>query len=206
MWFHDFKTRRSAMRGALVTAVALGLSACAPAPTQPDAAKAPAEAALPGDCVITVNRTMALTAPQPGDTIEARTLPSKDCDQTVLVWTLRDREGRILHAFAAPYAQLSQRPATSALQATVQRWAEPILGDTSQAPAWEGPATEYPKSFGPDGATPLIQPVYQRVRAEKRPRVCYDTSYETFVCLYYEAESGHMGVLFTGTYQEMQRE
>lgn len=123
-------------------------------------------------------------------------MPAPRCDEAVLVLTVRDRQGSVLHAYAAPFAQLSQGASPSALRATLERWASAVIDDASAAPAWSGPAGAYPEAFGPNGSTPLIKSTYEGVRAQKRPRLCYPTSYEATACLYFEAESGHVGLLY----------
>lgn len=173
------------------------VAACAPsapAPT-PDAVSG----ALPADCVIVMSRPVAFTDTAGGDVIEARSLPAPTCDQSVLVVSVRASDGRLLHAFAAPYGQMSQSPPDRGLSTVLQSWVQARIDDTSAAPAWSGANDAFPAAFGETGGSPFIRSVYEAIRAQKRPRLCLATSYEAFQCLYYEAESGQAGVLFTAS-------
>lgn len=200
----------------LVVLLALSLASCGPTVTpstapgaEQDASGAPSvplvapgpqgdATPVPADCAITVTRIVPFTAATPGDVIEARSLPTTNCENSVLVWTLRSRTGEVLHAFATPYAQLVQNPAPQGLKMTLDRWVGVAIDDTSRAPAWDGRGVDFPKAFGANGFSPYVRPTYERIRAEKRPRICVETTYDSFVCLFYEAESGHADVLFRG--------
>jgi hypothetical protein len=180
-------------------AAAMGLCvvACTPAPQTP--ASGPAAGggadALPADCALVLTKPVAFTGPGAQDVLEARALPSKNCDHTVLALTLRAPDGRVLYAFAAPLSQASQGGAAS-LRATLQRWVNAVVDDTSAAPAWT--SEDFPTLFGANGGTPFIRQVYERIRAERRPRLCHETSYDSFACIYFEVESGQAGLLFNG--------
>lgn len=169
------------------------LQACAPSgPSAPDTAVGPS-----ADCAMAVNRMVGFVERAPTSRIEARALPATSCEMAVLVLTVRAPDGRPLHAFAAPYAQLAKDPTAARLKQTLEQWTAAVVDDTSAAPAWDGAADAFPKDFGPSGATPYMRPIYERLRAEKRPRLCFATSYEALRCLYYEAESGQADILFT---------
>jgi hypothetical protein len=189
-------------------AMALMLAACTPAPpsgeadTKTDPAPTQsgepqtADAALPADCAIVISRPIAFTQTSPGDTLEARALPAPTCQETVLVLTVRARSGAVLHAFAAPFSQMSQGASPAALRATLDAWAGATVDDTSVAPAWTGAADTFPAAFGSTGQTPFIKSTYEGLRAQKRPRLCFAASYEATACIYYEAESERAGLLY----------
>jgi hypothetical protein len=174
------------------------VSACTPAPA-PHSGNPADAAGLPADCALSVSRPIAFTDAGGGDTIEARTLPAASCDQTVMVVSLRARDGRLLYAFAAPYGQMTQADPTRGMRAVLDAWVQARVDDTGAAPAWTGAGDAFPAAFGQNGGSPFMREIYEGIRADKRPRLCLATSYEAFQCLYYEAESGQVGVLFTAS-------
>lgn len=170
------------------------VAACAPG-------AGPAKTPPSGACADAVARaTIAFTAPDAKDVVEARALGPK-CESAAVVWTLRAADGALLHVQAAPYVHIAQ-PKDAAdvreLQAFLDRWVSVTVDDTSQSPAWPAGADVLPEDAGAGAGSPLLRDTYEAVRTAKLARLCLITAHESFSCLFYDPDAKVTDVHFFG--------
>lgn len=177
---------------ALLIAIAVIAAACSP--------KAPADAPLGADCNHAVSRTVAFTAAEAKDTVEARSI-GDTCNTAVVVWTLRDATGKPLWTHSAPYAWLSAPtdPRSVAEMLTfLERWAGVAIDDTSASPAWALESEGGPEGWGASGGSMFTRNTYETIRTARLPRICVPTTSERYQCIFYDAQAEAVDVHFAG--------
>ena len=183
------------MRALLIAIAALATVltvACSP--------KAPADAPLGGDCNHAVTRTVAFTAVNAHDLVEARSLGAS-CDTAVVVWTIRDAAGKPLWTHAAPYAWLSTSSDTRSvaeMMTFLEGWAGVAVDDTSASPVWAHDKEVGPEGWGASGGSMFTRDTYETIRTERLPRICVPTTSERYQCIFYDAQAEAVDVHFAG--------
>ena len=177
---------------ALLIAVAAIAAACSP--------KAPADAPRGGDCNHVISRTVAFTAANARDTVEARSV-GPSCETAIVVWTLRDAAGKPLWTHAAPYAWLwaSADPrASDELRTFLERWAGVAVDDTSASPAWARDKAGGADGWGASGGSMFARDTYETIRTARLPRICVPTTSERYQCIFYDPQAEAVDVHFAG--------
>lgn len=156
-------------------------------------------AARARDCNRVVERAAAFTAPNARDTIEARAI-GDDCATAIVVWTVRNGDGKPLWTYAAPYAWLSTpvNPTSKAeMETFLEKWAGVAVDDTSVSPVWSADDAAAPEAWGPTGSSMFVRETYQSIRAAMKPRICVPTTSETAQCIFYDAEAEAVDVHYS---------
>lgn len=160
---------------ALLFCALLALAACAPR-------------AAP-NCDLSFDRDIAFTAADAQDVVTARAF-GPACDRTIGVFSVSSADGHPLWSWTAPMSQafgdaLAGADA-EAMRAFLERWSQPTLLRTSQAPAWPLPQT---------ARTTLDRLTYEDIRARDLPMLCHSAGTGVEACVFWEpaaAGAGHM--------------
>jgi hypothetical protein len=167
---------------ALVALLALALCACG--------------RAAPPDCALEATRLIAFTGKDAVDTVTARTYGAS-CDKAVAVFSVANGDGHPIWAFASPlprvFGDAYLSPKRDEVEALLQRWSDPAVSTTAQAPDW--PAT---MPHLPAGALviTLDRITYDDIRARDLPMLCHLASPGRESCVFYEPGAAGAAVLF----------
>ncbi|MGE3302452.1 MAG: hypothetical protein AB7M12_05005 [Hyphomonadaceae bacterium] len=183
---------RPLVRAAALAAMLFAL-ACSPAEKPAETAQS---SAAPADCARVVRRTIAFTAPDAQDVIEARAI-GPDCDAAVVVFSLRRADGAPLWAMARAHAWArdpggAYAPShdAAAMDAFLTEWANARQDTTAALPDWPERENVFKDQLGGLNATPLPREQYLDVRRQGAPRLCFAADAETIDCIYYDAQKG----------------
>lgn len=161
------------MRGLLALAALAFAAACAP--------KAPAT------CDVTTTREIAFTAEGAADVITTRSIGAA-CDQAIGLYTIHTADGHPVWAHAAPLERAFgpgfTEPDPDAMRAFLERWAEPDITTTAQAPNWTQLAP---------GQTTLDRLTYDDIRARNLPMLCHYSGTGRQLCVFWEPGAGGAG-------------
>lgn len=140
-------------------------------------------------CEISVSREAAFTAPDARDVITARTFGAS-CAQAIGVYAVTTADGHPVWAHAVPLARAFgedfAEPEPDAMRAFLERWAEPEIATTADAPDW---AQLQP------GQTTLDRLTYNDIRARTLPMLCHYSGTGRQLCVFWEpgaASAGHL--------------
>jgi hypothetical protein len=179
------------IRSALAAATLLMAVAC----SQPAPETAPVAPLAETGCDHAVTQTIAFTAPDAADTVEARAL-GPDCRNVFVLVTVRRADGKPLWVWATEKPWL--RLADSASDPTGANGVQTFLNDlvkvridtTAQLPEWPQRTTAFADSLGAFLATPFQRDQYLDIRARAAPRLCLATGIAHSQCIYYDAQAG----------------
>lgn len=162
------------MTRAIALFALLTLAACAPQ--------------APSRCDVSFDREIAFTAPDARDVVTARAF-GPSCDRTIGVFSVSSADGHPLWAWAAPmdqaFGDAHAEADAEAMRVFLERWSQPTLAHTSEAPAWPLPQT---------ARTTLDRVTYEDIRARDLPMLCHSTGTGVEACVFWEpaaAGAGH---------------
>lgn len=143
----------------------------------------------PVTCDASYDREVAFTAPDAQDIVTARAF-GPSCERTIGVFSVSTSDGHPLWAWTAPMSQAFgdtfAGANADAMRAFLERWSQPTLLRTAQAPAWPLPET---------ARTTLDRLTYEDLRARDLPMLCHSTGTGVEACVFWEpaaAGAGHM--------------
>jgi hypothetical protein len=170
------------MRGTLFAIIAAGLlAACAPSADR---------------CSLSLTRNVSFSAPNAADTITTRSL-GPSCDKAIGQYEIRSEDGAPIWSWSAPLPQTfgdvfpADKPAQ--MHEFLERWAQPTLSLTQEAPAWPLLAP---------GQTTLDQLTYEDIRARNLPMLCHASGSRRQVCIFWEPIAGGAGHFYDRNYEE----
>lgn len=140
-------------------------------------------------CDVTLSRDLAFTSVEARETVTVRSF-GPSCDKAVALFELRGADGHPLWSWSAPLPQAfgdvfpADKP--EQMRAFFERWAQPTLATTQQAPAWPLLAP---------GQTTLDQLTYDDIRARDLPMLCHASGTNRQVCVFWEPVAGAAGHL-----------
>lgn len=141
-------------------------------------------------CDIVVTREVTFAGSGATETVTARATGAA-CDKTIALYTIHDAEGRPLWAWTAPMARAFGDAFHTAdeeqVRAFVERWAEPRLSTTAEAPPWGALAP---------GQTTLDQLTYDDLRTRDVPMLCHLSGVALESCVFWEPVAGGAGLLY----------
>ena len=141
----------------------------------------------PATCEVTVTREAAFTAEGAADVITARSIGAA-CEQTIGLYTIHTADGHPVWAHAVPLERAFgvgfTEPEPAAMEAFLQRWAEPHVTTTSAAPNWTQLAP---------GQTTLDRLTYDDIRARNLPMLCHYSGTGRELCVFWEPGAGGAG-------------
>lgn len=161
------------MRGLLAFAALALAAACTPE--------------APATCEVTVTHEAAFTAPGAADVITTRSLGAA-CDQAIGVYTINTADGHPVWAHAVPLERAFgpgfTEPEPEAMRVFLERWAEPEISTTVEAPEWS--------TLAP-GQTTLDRLTYDDIRARNLPMLCHYSGTGRQLCVFWEPAAGGAG-------------
>jgi len=141
-------------------------------------------------CDVTVTREAAFTAPGAADVVTTRSF-GQTCDQAIGLYTITTADGHPVWAHAAPLARAFgdgfTEPEPEAMRAFLERWAEPEIATTAEAPDWT--------QLTP-GQTTLDRLTYDDIRARNLPMLCHYSGTGRQLCVFWEPGAGGAGHFF----------
>jgi hypothetical protein len=144
----------------------------------------------PARCDVTFTREVAFTAEGARDVISTRSLGAA-CDQAIGVYTITTADGHPVWAYAVPLARAFgdhfAEPEPEAMRVFLERWAEPDLASTGQAPSWT--------QLTP-GQSTLDRLTYNDIRARNLPMLCHYAGTGRQLCVFWEPGAGGAGHYF----------
>jgi hypothetical protein len=147
-------------------------------------------------CDLSFAREVAFTSAEARDAVTVRAL-GPSCDKAIGVFAVRDGEDRPVWAWAAPlqhsFGDVFAADEPEAMQTFLERWAEPVIATTGEAPAWDALAP---------GATTLDQLTYEDIRARNLPMLCHFSGTARQVCAFWEPVAGGAGLFYERDVQE----
>ncbi len=179
-------------------AVALLASGCSPQAASPSA-EAPADAASPTTalCVAPVMREVAVTAADAKDVLTAEVIGA-DCEQAVLVLTLRKANGMLLWSHSVRATDTwAFVPASDDKPVDPEKGMETFLADvfknariekTGTAPDWPEGGERPEDPSGLYHTTPMSRDTYLTLRQKNAPMVCVQAEMGTSYCVSYDPE------------------
>ncbi|MGE0739798.1 MAG: hypothetical protein AB7O98_00525 [Hyphomonadaceae bacterium] len=169
------------MMRALIVALIV-LASCA----RPEAAR----------CDLIFTRDIAFTGAATPDKLTVQAMGAS-CDKAIGLLTIRDAEGFPLWAWTSPleraFGAVFAADAPEHMQEFLERWAEPVMGTTSGAPAWRELAA---------GQTTLDQLTYEDIRARDLPMLCHFSGTARQTCVFWEPAAGGAGHLLDRDIEE----
>lgn len=189
-----------------VCAAALLASGCSPQAAAPTA-EAPAEAAGPTAalCVPPVTREVAVTAPDAKDVLAAEVIGA-DCEQAVLVLSLRKADGMLLWshsvratdtwAFVPASDDKPVEPKSGMASFLADVFKNARIEKTGTAPDWPEGAERPEDPTGLFHTTPLPREAYLILRQKNAPMVCVQAEMGTSYCVSYDPEFGDVANTF----------
>jgi hypothetical protein len=140
-------------------------------------------------CDLTVTRDLAFTDAQALDSVTARAI-GPSCDRAVGLYDVRSADGHPIWAWTSPLQRAfgDVFPATEHETMTdfLERWAQPTLTTTQQAPDWPLLAP---------GQTTLDRLTYDDIRARDLPMLCHASGTARETCVFWEPAAGGAGHL-----------
>lgn len=181
------------MRTVLLLA-ALLTSACgqdAPPPADPPA---PAAAVAQSGCDKSAKQTIAFTAPDAADIVEARAF-GPTCANAVVTLVVRGADGTPLSVFSTAHPWLvgvaaDPASADAAVDNLLREWVQVKVDTTNSLPDWPQRANAFKDQLGAFMTTPFDRDTYLDIRARGAPRLCFATGVSSGQCIYYDAKSG----------------
>ncbi len=188
------------MKRIFVAAALAVLAACAP-PAPKEEAAAPA----PSECVKVVKKTVAFTAPDAEDVIEARAFGA-DCRAGFIELTVRRADGKPLWLWGSAKSWLRIAPdqgedanAPDPVEQFLQAWVNVGIDTTANLPDWPQRKTAFKDQLGAFMMTPFERDQYLDIRTKAAPRLCFAAGIDRGECIYYDPQTGEaMKVLETG--------
>lgn len=159
---------------------ALALAACAPSQE--------------AGCTVSAEREVAFTRAEASDIVTTRSF-GETCMNAIGLYTIVAADGTPVWAWAAPLARQFGddfvEPGHEAMQAFLQRWSEPVILTTSEAPEW---------ALLAPGQTSLDRLTYDDIRARHLPMLCHFSGTARQVCVFWEPGAASAGLLLERDY------
>ena len=155
---------------------ALVLAAC----SRPDATR----------CDLSLTRDLAFTSAEAHDAITVRAF-GPSCDMAIGVYEIHTEDGHPIWAWTAPlpraFGDVFPAGEPDAMREFLDRWAQPSLATTDQAPDWPLLAP---------GQTTLDRLTYDDIRARALPMLCHASATARETCVFWEPAAGGAGHFF----------
>lgn len=188
------------MKRIFLAALLAALAACSqPAPKEEAAAPAPSE------CNKIVKKTVAFTAPDAEDIVEARAFGA-DCRAGFIELTVRRADGKPLWLWGSAKSWLRIAPdqgentdGPDPVEQFLQAWVNVGVDTTANLPDWPQRKTAFKDQLGAFMTTPFERDQYLDIRSKGVPRLCFAAGIDRGECIYYDPQTGEAAkVLETG--------
>lgn len=189
---------------ATAAALAAGCNAQPPAPTAPAAAATESQPQSPL-CIPAMQREVAVTAAGAKDILQAQVIGA-DCEQSVLLLTLRKADGFLLWSYSVRATDTwAFVPASDDTPVVPKEGMTTFLtevlknvrvGKTGEAPEWPEGAERPEDPTGLFHTAPLPREAYIILRQKNAPMLCVQAEMGTSYCVAYDPEFGDVANTF----------
>lgn len=153
--------------------LALALAACAPRQQ--------------AGCDLSLTRDLSFSSAEAADRVTVRTL-GPTCPQAIVVYAIHAEDGHPLWAWTAPvplaFGEVFHDADADIMRAFLERWAQPHLTTTSEAPDF---------ALLAQGQSTLDQLTYDDIRARNLPMLCHLSGTSRETCVFWEPAAGGAG-------------
>jgi hypothetical protein len=141
-------------------------------------------------CDISISRDLAFTSAEARDIITVRAF-GPSCDKVVGLYDIRTEDGHPIWAWTAPlpraFGEVFPADKPDQMHDFLERWAQPALSTTQQAPDWLALAP---------GQTTLDRLTYDDIRTRNLPMLCHASGTARETCVFWEPAAGGAGHFF----------
>jgi hypothetical protein len=122
-----------------------------------------------------------------GETVTTRAIGAA-CNKAIGVFAVLDAEDRPIWSWSAPlesaYGDVFPPDDREAMRDFLERWAEPSVATTADAPAW---------ALLAPGQSTLDRATYEDIRARTLPMLCHSSGSARETCIFWEPAAGFAG-------------
>jgi hypothetical protein len=138
-------------------------------------------------CDVEITSDLAFTGSDAHDTVTVRAF-GPSCDKATGLYDIRTADGEPIWAWSAPlpraFGDVFAANEHDAMRDFLERWAQPAIATTQNAPAFE---TLEPES------TTLDRLTYEDLRARDLPMLCHASGTRRETCVFWEPAAGAAG-------------